>query len=292
MAARESAQDVEQRVGHPRDKWEALKERVQDQAIKRFDSVEQDWLALMWTLDAYRIAQVPPSDLRPDEFDGLYRGKGNWFAELLALLLHNRTYLNIKARARVQGFSQKHQIDIAWPPRGKDPLVCCETKVMGAPAFGNTKARKAMADFTNRRKELKFAATDLKLYRRNETSRIQHWDVWRQNQTPKNFFLWGARIEPPKERIETLVREARILIDTYLDGAGLFAWRPSRSGDGYIVVPLPPGERVTALDDVLHRIESEINARVDENGNPPAPVEPEQPAVDPDQLPEDDEGQY
>lgn len=54
------------------------------------------------------------------------------------------------------------------------------------------------------------------------------------------------------------------------------------------MVPLPSGERVTALDDVLLRIESEINASVDEDGNPPPPIEPAQPAVDPRELPEDD----
>ncbi len=55
-------------------------------------------------------------------------------------------------------------------------------------------------------------------------------------------------------------------------------------------MPLPSGERVTALDDVLLRIESEINASVDEYGNPPAPFEPEQPTIDPSQLPEDSNG--
>ena len=42
-----------------------------------------------------------------------------------------------------------------------------------------------MADWTNRRKELKFAATDLKLYRRQQATRIDHWDVWRTNDPPK-----------------------------------------------------------------------------------------------------------
>ena len=78
-----------------------------------------------------------------------------------------------------------------------------------------------------------------------------------------------------------------MLIDTYLDGAGIFAWRPSATGDGYVPVPLPGGERVTALDDVLHRIESEISNRLDDDGNPPPPVEPEQTALNQDQLPED-----
>ncbi|MDP9480403.1 MAG: hypothetical protein M3R38_32870 [Actinomycetota bacterium] len=44
-----------------------------------------------------------------------------------------------------------------------------------------------MADFSNRRKELKFAATDLKLYRRQRSTRIQHWDTWRQRQPPSTY---------------------------------------------------------------------------------------------------------
>ena len=98
-------------------------------------------------------------------------------------------------------------------------------------------------------------------------------------------------MEPPNERIETLVREARNLIDTYLDGAGLFAWRPSPAEDRYVAVSLPYGELVTALDDVLYRIESYINISVDERGNPPPPVKPDRVAIDPMQLSEE-AGEY
>jgi hypothetical protein len=144
-----------------------------------------------------------------------------------------------------------------------------------------------MSDFSNRRKELKFAATDLKLYRRQEQTRIAHWDVWRRNEPPKTYFLWAARLEPGKDRIEALVREARILIETYLDGAGLFAWKPEGSGAGYEHVPLPSSDRVTSLDDVLYRIASEIESLVDEHGAPPAPVRPETTAVRPQELADD-----
>jgi hypothetical protein len=157
--ASESPQAVEQRVGHPGEKWEALREQVQAGGIKLFATVEPYWLDLMWTLDAYRIAQAMPHGFK--DAGALNRSKGNWFAELVSLLLENRTFQWLGARTRVPGFSQRHQIDVAWPPRGIDPLVCCETKVMGAPAFGTTPARKALSDFVNRRKELKFAATDL-----------------------------------------------------------------------------------------------------------------------------------
>jgi hypothetical protein len=284
MAARESAQEVERRVGHPRDKWDALKEQVQGQAVKRFADVQDSWLDLMWTLDAFRVSRALPSGF--DSLDAVNRGKGNWFADLVALLLENRTSHRIAPRANIPGFSQAHQVDVAWPARNVDPLVCCETKVTGAPGFVRSSgqrvpARKAMSDFSNRRKELKFAATDLKLFRRKQETSIGHWDVWRQDAPPKAYFLWGARMES-EERIETLSREMRNLTETYLDGAGLFAWETSKTGDGYVAVQLPRGERITALDDVLYRIESYINRSVNERGEPPPPVEP---SLDFEQLP-------
>jgi len=277
-----SAKDLEHSVGNPAAKWDSLKARVQDDAIRRFAEVQNEWLDLLWTLDAYRVAQVLPAGFK--DAGAFNRGKGNWFAELLSLLLQNRTHHRVAARQRVSGFSQSHQIDIAWPARGEDPLVCCETKVTGAPAYSDKPARKSMSDFVNRRKELKFAATDLKLYRRQDDKKIGHWDNWRRAERPKSYFLWAARLEPGKDRIETLIREARALIDTYLDGAGLFAWRPNKKGDGYEHVPLPKGERVTSLDDVLYSIADEIESLVDAEGKPPPPVKPKKQTVSFQQL--------
>jgi hypothetical protein len=105
----------------------------------------------------------------------------------------------------------------------------------------------------------------------------------------RNLEPWGGaerRLERTLDihSIEVLVREARALLDTYLDGVGLFAWQPSPAGDGYVSVTLPEGERLTVLDDVLYRIESFIEGAVDEHGNPPPPVQPDDQAVDPSKL--------
>jgi hypothetical protein len=276
---------LERKVGNPLEKWGHLQERVEGGGLVSFAQIQGDWLDLMWTLDTYRVAQTLPVGFK--DVGAFNRGKGNWFAELVCLLLAKRTSHTIAARQKVSGFSQQHQVDVAWPARGEDPLICCETKVTGAPAFGSTPARGAMSDFSNRRKELKFAATDLKLYRRQERTKIAHWDVWRRSEPPKAYFLWAARLDPKRDRIDNLVREARILIDTYLDGAGLFAWRASNSSSGYEAVPLPVGERVTSLDDVLYSIASEIESLVDDRGQPPPPVEPAERAVRPDELASD-----
>ncbi len=284
---------LERVVGHPEQRLLALLAHVADHRVKQFADVQEEWLGLMWCLDAYRRFGVVPramgsSKNKNERLAAIYRGKGNWFAQLLAALLENRTTQRIAPVVRVQGFSQVHQIDLAWPDRGEDPLVCAETKVTGAPAYGQYPERGAMADFTNRRKELKFAATDLKLFRRDRDTVIEHWDAWREMSPPKAYFLWAARLRRGHDKalsggrhrvvsaddIALLAREADALVKTYLDGAGLFAWRVNQAGTGYEAVALAASERVTELDDVLHKIASQIKQLVHRQGEPPAPVLP------------------
>lgn len=284
--------ELEADVGHPQVLRDALIARVQDAAIKRFSDIQDDWLELMWSLDAFRVAGLTPSGMGKggsSGFGGVYRGKGNWFALLLALLIDNQTGYLVGSRTNVQGFSQMHQIDLAWPSRKVDPLVCAETKVTGAPGFGETPARGAMSDWSNRRKELKFAATDLKLARRQQETAIEHWDVWRQDAPPRCFFLWAARLDPGKgDSVQRMADEAQAVVNTYLDGAGVFAWREDKAGTGYEAVPLPARSRITDLDDVLYRIASEINKVAGTDGRVPPPVEPKAKAVKPEELTPDD----
>lgn len=300
MTVESQLADLEARFGHPGDKWDALKERVQSRALSQFAEVQDDWLDLMWTLDQYRIASVPPRGMgklsTPPErrLGAIYRGKGNWFAETLALLLHNRTSQRIAPRQRVEGFSQYHQVDLAWPARTEDVRVCAETKVTGAPSYTNangevTPARASRDDFSNRRKELKFAATDLKLYRRQQQTKIDHWDVWRENAPPKTYVLWAARVKPGADRIEKMIAQVQGLVNTYLEGGGIFAWQEQQDGLGYEALTLPLGARVSTLDDVLHRIATEINNQAGPDQTPPPPEPPRDRALPPEELPMEDE---
>lgn len=268
--------------------------------MQKFSHVQSEWLSLMWAYDAHRIAGEVPFQVEKyfgrskpfKDFGGFYRTKGNLFAELVALLLQNQTSQEIGARTRVQGFSQLHQIDVAWPKRREDPLICAETKITGAPAYGSTPARGAFNDWSNRRKELKFAATDLKLFRRQQQTAIRHWGVWRKNAPPKTFFLWASRLsigeKQSDDAVEQMVAEARALVETYLDGVGVFAWRVNPSEDGYESVTVPPSAQVTDLDDVLYSIASEINGALEAaGGKAPEPEIPEETAVQPEQLVDD-----
>lgn len=277
------AGELESEVGHPGDKWEALKERVQSEHVQAFSDVAERWLDLMWTLDRYRAMGIPPRGMGDETKTGgkrlaaVYRGKGNWFATLLSLLLENQTSHRLAPRVRVQGFSQTHQIDVAWPDREVDPLICLETKVTGAPPAPRDPARGAMADWTNRRKELKFAATDLKLFRRQHLTAIQHWDVWRGSVFPKTYFLWAARLRP-NDDLSKMVKESQALVKTYLEGAGLIAWHEV---DGhYEIRPVPPTDRVSTVDDVLYRIATEISMIAPPGATPPPPEVPAERAID------------
>jgi hypothetical protein len=303
---------LEAQVGHPGERWQRLRDRVQDEAITRFSEIEGDWLDLMWALDAFRAAGITPRKMGRNEVKdpsllrgAIYRQKGNWFATLIALLLQNQTHQQISPRTRVRGFSQNHQIDVAWPVRQEDPLICVETKVSGAPPIGDGNARGSLDDFSNRRKELKFAATDLKLNRRQQETVIEHWGAWREKAPPQAYFLWAARLrtEPRKtgrapkpgalpkvELVERLVVEADALRTSYLDGTGLIAWRRRADGSGYEKVPVPERSKVTELDDALYRIASEIKGLVGPGGRPPAPERPAKRDVDVDQLVDDKKG--
>lgn len=268
--------ELEEQVGHPEILRDRLIDRVRDEGIKKFADIQGEWVRLMWCLDAFRVAGLTPVGMGKGGsagFEGVYRGKGNWFALLLALLIDNQAGQHVGSRTKVQGFSQLHQIDLAWPSRKVDPLVCAETKVTGAPAFGETPARGAMSDWSNRRKELKFAATDLKLARRQQETAIQHWDVWRQDAPPKCFFLWAARLDPSKrDSVDRMADGAQSVVNTYLDGAGVFAWQENPSGTGYEPAEVPPRSRISDLDDVLYRIASEIQKLAGKDGEAPAPI--------------------
>jgi hypothetical protein len=89
-----TSQQLEGKIGHPESLRDNLVARVQDRAIKRFSDVQDEWMALMWSLDAFRVAGISPSGMGKggaSGFEGVYRSKGNWFALLLSLLIENQT---------------------------------------------------------------------------------------------------------------------------------------------------------------------------------------------------------
>ena len=284
---------VEALVGHPRDKFDALCERIQGGA-KTFQAIEVDFLDLIWTLDMYRREQVVPRDMvsakmkaesAEKQLEGIYRGKGNYFSTVVALILGQMTTSQLASRRDVMGFSQPHQIDVAWPAYDMQPivgpLICCEAKLTGAPGFAKNPPRKAMADWSNRRKELKFQATDLKLARHAANTSIDNWDLWRKKAPPSVYSLWAARLSP-KDDVRKMIEEARILAETYTDGVGIYAFQENSKGTAYEPTPLSKGvsARVTSLDNVLGYVAAEIRQTLSTHGGKvPPPLAPPPHAV-------------
>jgi hypothetical protein len=296
---------IEALVGNPAEKLQALRDRIQDEMVRAFRDVEADFLDLLWTIDTYRVEQVTPRAALGTKIkkgaeggEGIYRSKGNFFSEIVTLILSNKTSSPLAPRGKVQGFSQLHQIDIAWPARpGKtlqDPLICCEAKITGAPGFGSTPDRKGRADWSNRRKELKFQATDLKLYRQQENTKIHHWDQWRKKAPPLVYTLWAARLSTPDE-FGKMIDDAQALTATYLDGVGIYGFMKNSKGDGYVAASISRGvsERVTSLDNVLDLIAAEIQDVMERHNNRvPAPVIPSSFATEAEKIDDDSESLF
>ncbi len=270
---------LEQLVGNPGELFIALSDRIQDENIKRFRDIESDFLAWLWSVDTHRTEEVIPRAPRRKNADelsksdlaaGMYRGKGDRFSDVLSLILSNKTSSTLAPRGKVQGYSQLHQIDIAWPTpdRGvaQDPIVCCESKISGSPPEGSRKARSIRNDWTNRRKELKFQATDLKLFQSKDDPKIRNWDQWRRGAAPRVYAIWAGRLRTLGE-LKYMVDQARDLTDTYLDRVGIYGFITNETGDGYVAAS--PGrdvaERVTGLDTVLDLIEAEIDAYLEKH---------------------------
>lgn len=290
--------ELEEQVGTPAHIWAELTDELQIAGAERLEEVGDLWLSFIWALDGHRIAGIPPRGLGREDLEpaprlaAVYRSKGNYFSTVLALLLQNQTSQPINPRTKVQGFSQLHQIDLAWPSRRFDPRVCVESKVSGAPAFGSYGQRGALSDWSNRRKEVKFTATDLKLYRRQQATSIRHWGQWRESARPKTYFVWGARLRsgPRSEDITKLLTECQALVATYIDGAGVAAWRMRDDQLGYEWVPVPAAQRHLSLDDVLHRVSSQIQEIAEQEGEEPPVHPPDAPvAVAVDELEPDSE---
>lgn len=279
---------VEAVVGNPKDKFDVLCERIQ-QGVQAFQTIEVEFLDLIWTMDTYRREQVVPrsmvsakmmSEPADKQLEGIYRGKGNYFSTVAALIVGQMTTSALASRRDVQGFSQPHQIDIAWPAYDMDPivdpLICCEAKLTGAPPYPGNKGRKAMDDWSNRRKELKFQATDLKLARHAANTSIHNWDLWRRTAPPSVYSLWAARLSP-KDDVAKMIEEARILAETYTNGVGIYAFQENATGTAYVPTPLAKSvaSRVTSLDNVLGYISAEIKQIMSlHGGHVPEPVLP------------------
>lgn len=201
--------------------------------------------------------------------DGARRnGKGEFFNDLLAMVLENCSGVQLVSRPGVPGLIfPTHNLDITYPP-GKDVVIefLLEAKTIGTPKHpGNTSqknplGRPAKSDLPKRVKETGFKTIDLKAeYGRlmaahgSSPSAGPSGDVtsWLRAQKPGSYLFVAARLVDDVNDLAQVVQlcnQAALVMDV----VGLYCFMPVSPSQPtrYRAVKIPSH---LALDKVLHR---------------------------------------
>jgi hypothetical protein len=256
---------------------------------KTWEAVQDSFLLGMEGLDA-NIA-TGAADMAD-----LQNGKGDFFNDLLALLLENCAQVQLYSRGKVPGLIfPKHNLDVTYPSTGAIEFIL-EAKAVGTPKHpGSPKAksigRAGSADLDKRVKEIGFKTIDLK----GEYARIMasHGEspstiggdlsTWLHSVKPRSYVFFAARVISDKDR-ERVIRFAD-LANQVSDAVGVFCFRPISADQPtrYKAEPVSPH---VELSRVLFRACQDLTAI--KNARPLEPTSPSPSQVAED-IPIDDE---
>ena len=214
---------------------------------KSWDEVEPGFLQAMSDFDSKLSTTVGMSlsDEENTEVSAdIQNGKGDFFNDLLALLLLNFTGLeSLSTRSAVPGLIvPTHNLDGAYPDDGPIRFLL-EAKMMGGPKhINNAKARdvgrRGSADIKKRVTELGFKSIDLKgeYSRRAAASGGEaasggpgggDLTTWLRAIDPKIYFFLGVRVINDSD-MGAVVRWAQTAAQV-VDAVGLFCFEPDGS---------------------------------------------------------------
>lgn len=193
----------------------------------------------------------------------LQNGKGDFFNDLLSLLLENCAGVTLYSRGKVPGLMiPRHNLDVTFPARGNIEFVL-EAKAVGTPKHpGSPKAgplgRPGAADLDKRIKEIGFKTIDLKAeYARllaaqgtSPTSITGDLTSWLRSVKPWSYLFIAARVTDAQDLMQVIRKAEHAAL--MCDGVGLFAFKPVHpdSPTTYESAPVPTG---LELARVLHR---------------------------------------
>jgi hypothetical protein len=200
----------------------------------------------------------------------LQNGKGDFFNDLLALLLENSADIRLYSRGQVPGLIiPRHNLDVTFPARGNIEFVL-EAKAVGTPRHpGSPKAKPAgrpgSADLDKRVKEIGFKTIDLKA----EFGRLMSSEGaaptsitgdltgWLRTVKPRSYLFIAARVTSDGD-LRNVIRHAQ-QAGLVSDGVGLFAFRPTNddSPTTYVKAEVPSG---LELARVLYRASQDLAA--------------------------------
>jgi hypothetical protein len=206
----------------------------------RWTQVEDPFLSAMWDFDqAFAVGIANQGDNQ--------NGKGDFFTDLLALLLENCSGKDLHGRGGVPGLIfPKHNLDTSYPREGTVEILV-ETKAAGAPKSvrnpkqKNPKGRPGNTDLPKRLKEAVFKTIDLKAeWARNAgqgggpTGNLLSW--LRQSK-PQCYLFLAIRVVDAKDLDRTI--QLANAANQMMDGVGLVVYEHAPSGKGYQVCPVP-----------------------------------------------------
>lgn len=197
---------------------------------KTWAEVQESFLRAMEGLDQNLVAGLA-------DLGDLQNGKGDFFNDLLALLLENCAGLELYTRSGVPGLIfPKHHLDITFPATGAIEFIL-EAKAVGTPKHPASPKAKAIgrpgsADLDKRVKEIGFKAIDLKAeYARimaalGESPKVIAGDLttWLRSVKPRSYVFFAARVISDKDR-ERVIQFAN-LAGQVSDAVGVFCFRP------------------------------------------------------------------
>jgi hypothetical protein len=171
------------------------------------------------------------------ELGDLQNGKGDFFNDLLSLILENCAQIQLYSRGGVPGLTfPKHNLDVTYPSVGTIEFIL-EAKAVGTPKHPRSPrakdyGRPGSADLDKRVKEIGFKTIDLKAeYARiltgtGESPTTISGDLtsWLRSVRPRSYVFLAARVisDADRDRVFQFARVANLVSDA----VGVFCFRP------------------------------------------------------------------
>jgi hypothetical protein len=213
---------------------------------KTWEEVEGSFLRGMEEFDANIAAGVA-------DMGDLQNGKGDFFNDLLALLLENCAGVTLYSRGGVPGLTfPKHNLDVTFPATGVVEFLL-EAKAVGTPKHPGSPRQKPIgragsADLDKRIKEIGFKTIDLKAeYARIMAARGERptaiagdLTTWLRSVKPRSYVFIAARVNSDNDlaRVLRLANVAGLVSDA----VGVYCFSPASSSQQttYVARQVPP----------------------------------------------------
>ncbi|MFL6198820.1 MAG: hypothetical protein ACJ76J_06570 [Thermoanaerobaculia bacterium] len=186
-------------------------------------------------------------------------GKGDFFTDLIALILENCSGKELHGRGAVPGLIfPNHNLDTSYPKEGTVEILI-ETKVAGAPKTPrnpqqkNPKGRAGSADLDKRVKEAGLKTIDLKAEWARHAGQgggpTSDLLTWLRQSKPLSFLFLAIRVVDRADLERTLFFANAA--NRMMDDVGLVVYEPAVPGLRYQALKVPPH---LELDRVLSRV--------------------------------------